>query len=297
MKSIQLFFTLWLSLLATATQARLEIFTCEPEWASLASELGADKVNVFSATTGTQDPHHIEARPALIAKIRRADLLICTGAELEAGWLPLLLSKSGNAKIQPGTAGYFIASDYVKLLNKPVQADRSEGDIHLAGNPHIQTSAPNIALVATALHHRLLTLDNNNQATYSSAYENFMQRWRLAMTRWEQQAAPIKQQAFAVDHQSWVYLAHWLHLDMDVTLEPKPGIPPSTRQLAEIQHAVKQKNIRKIIYAAYASPRSAQWLAEKTSATAVELPFTVGGNSNVKNLFDLFDQTLNALVN
>lgn len=292
------FIVLTIALLVSASaQANLEIFTCEPEWASLATELGGDKVNVFSATTGKQDPHHIEARPSLIAKIRRADLIVCTGAELETGWLPVLLSKSGNEKIQLGKPGYFMATDYIELLEKPSTVDRSQGDVHSGGNPHIQTSPHNIALVAKALNQRLIELDNANQSTYNSAYTNFNQRWSTAITRWEKQAEPIKHKSFAVDHKSWIYLANWLNVDMNVTLEPKPGIPPTSEYLAQLVKTVNQKHINKILYSAYASPRAAQWLAEKSGASAIELPFTVGGNDQVHNLFDLFDETINALVN
>jgi zinc/manganese transport system substrate-binding protein len=282
---------------ATTASATLEIFTCEPEWASLASELGGANVHVFSATTGKQDPHHIEARPSLIAKIRRADLIVCTGAELEAGWLPLLLGKSGNENIQLGKSGYFMATDYVQLLDKPAVVDRSQGDMHSGGNPHIHTNPHNIALVARALNQKLVELDSANETAYSAAYSDFIRRWNMAIARWEKQAEPVRHQAFAVGHQSWIYLENWLNLDMSVTLEPRPGIPPTAEHLAELIHTVKQKNIHKIVYAAYASPRAAQWLAEKSGTQAIELPFTVGGNERVNNLFDLFDDTLRALVN
>lgn len=286
-----------LSTVANIAHANLEIFTCEPEWASLATELGGDKVKVFSATTGKQDPHHIEARPSLIAKIRRADLIVCTGAELEAGWLPLLLSKSGNDKIQLGRPGYFMATDHVELLEKPATVDRSQGDVHSGGNPHIHTSPHNIARVAKALSQRLMELDDTNQAAYNSAYADFNQRWNTAISRWEKQAETIRHQSFAVDHKSWIYLANWLKVDMSVTLEPKPGIPPTSEYLAQLVKTVNQKHIDKILYSAYASPRAAQWLAEKSDTRAIELPFTVGGNNRVHNLFDLFDETISALVN
>lgn len=297
MKFFIIFIMFLLTAAVTPAQANLEIFACEPEWASLATELGGDKVNVFSATTGKQDPHHIEARPSLIAKIRRADLIICTGAELETGWLPVLLSKSGNNKIQPGKRGYFMATDFIELLDKPRVIDRSQGDVHAAGNPHIQTNPHNISMVAAGLLIRMSELDSINAQAYNAAYDNFSKRWETAIVRWEKQAEPIKHQAFAVEHASWVYLADWLDIDMQVALEPRPGIPPTTEHLAELIKTVKQKNIHKIVYAAYQSPRAAQWLAEKTGASAVELPFTVGGNDKVNNLFDLFDQTIQALVN
>lgn len=297
MKSYQYILSAVLLLATASAHASLRIFTCEPEWASLAHEIGGDRVDVYSATTGKQDPHHIEARPSLIAKVRRADLIVCTGAELEVGWLPVLLRTAGNDKVQLGKPGYFMATDYVTLLEKPASVDRSQGDVHSAGNPHIQTSPRNIALVAKALTQRLAELDPANATAYQTAYTNFSQRWDAAMLRWEQQAAPIKHQAFAVSHSSWIYLASWLDIDMSLALEAKPGIPPTTEHLAELIQTVQQKNIHKIFYAAYQSPRPAQWLAEKTHTRAIELPFTIGGNESVKNLFDLFDQTIAALVN
>jgi zinc/manganese transport system substrate-binding protein len=296
MKLIKYFLIFATLLSATVAQARLEIFSCEPEWASLVTELGGDAVNIFAATSGKQDPHYIEARPSLIAKTRRADLLVCTGAELESGWLPLLLKKSGNAKVQVGRPGHFMATDYVELLEKPQSVDRSQGDVHAAGNPHIHTSARNIALVAKALHQRLLEIDGENSAIYNRAYEDFNQRWQVAMARWEKQAEVIRRYAFAVDHKSWIYLAHWLDIDMSVVLEPKPGIPPTSRHLAALVKTVEQKNISKIVYAAYASPRAAQWLAEQTGASAVELPYTVSGNERANDLFELFDETLRLLT-
>jgi zinc/manganese transport system substrate-binding protein len=296
MKSFKILFSAALLLTTAAAHADLRVFACEPEWASLTTEIGGDHVDVYSATNGKQDPHHIEARPSLIAKLRRADLLVCDGAELEIGWLPVLLRRAGNDNVQLGKPGYFMASDYVKLLEKPASVDRSQGDVHAEGNPHIQTSPENIALVAAALEKRLIALDADNAAAYKANYDRFSKRWTAAMARWKKEAEPIKHKSFAVYHDSWVYLADWLDIDISVFLEPKPGIPPTTGHLAELIDTVKQKNIHTIAYAAYQGPRASEWLAEKTGARAVELPFTVGGNDKVKNLFDLFDYTINALV-
>ena len=129
--------------------AALRVFACEPEWGALAQELGGDLVDVSVATTALQDPHQIQAKPSLIARARNADLVVCTGAELEIGWLPVLLQQSGNAKVQPGQPGNFAAADYVRKLEVPTQLDRSQGDVHAAGNPHIQTDPRNIAQVAS----------------------------------------------------------------------------------------------------------------------------------------------------
>ena len=152
----------------------LEVFACEPEWAALATELGGDKVEVFSATTARQDPHQIQARPALIARLRSADLVICTGAELEIGWMPVLLRQAANARVQPGTPGYMEASQYVRLLEVPTRLDRAEGDIHPAGNPHIQSDPRNIAAVATALARRLSEIDPADNAVFAQVRDHLL---------------------------------------------------------------------------------------------------------------------------
>jgi zinc/manganese transport system substrate-binding protein len=149
----------FLALASVPASAAVNVFACEPEWASLAQELGGDKVSVVSATTARQDPHHIEARPSLIARMRAADLVVCSGSELEIGWLPLLLTQSGNGRVQPGSPGYLEASRYVLRLEVPTALDRSMGDVHPGGNPHIQTDPRNIAKVAKVLAERLAQLD------------------------------------------------------------------------------------------------------------------------------------------
>src|ERR1044071_7728904 len=156
-----------------SASAALNVLACEPEWAALAQELGGDKVSTVSATTAFQDPHHIEARPSLIARIRNADLVACSGSELEVGWLPLLLQQSGNGRVQPGSPGYLEASQYVVKLEVPRVVDRSMGDVHPGGNPHIQTDPRNIAKVAAVMAERLAQLDGANAVTYRARAESF----------------------------------------------------------------------------------------------------------------------------
>jgi zinc/manganese transport system substrate-binding protein len=159
LKMVAAFFLLPLALVAAPAHAALRVFACEPEWAALAQELGGELVAATSATTAMQDPHQIQAKPSLIAGVRNADLVVCTGAELEIGWLPRLLQQSGNAKVQPGQSGYLAAADLVRKLEVPTVLDRSQGDVHASGNPHIQTDPRNIAVVASALGARLQQLD------------------------------------------------------------------------------------------------------------------------------------------
>lgn len=283
-------------LFAHSALADINIFACEPEWAALSKELGGDHVTVFSATTGLQDPHYIQARPSLIAKARRADLLVCTGAELEIGWLPLLQQKSGNGAIQTGAAGYFMASDSVRLSEVPTVLDRSQGDVHAAGNPHIQTSPLNILNVAKSLTKRLQEVDGANAELYEQRWQDFNQRWQLAITKWQQQAAPLKGVSVVVQHNSWGYLFDWLGINKITALEAKPGIPPTVDDLNNVLNKLKVTPAKMVINAAYQPPRAADWLVSKTDITKVTLPFTVGGDAESTDLFTLFDDTIQRLL-
>ena len=197
-------------LLPAVAQAELRIFACEPEWAELAREIGGDLVSVSSATTAYQDPHYIQARPSLIATVRRADLVICSGAQLEIGWLPSLLQKANNRRVLPGSPGYMEASSFVVRLQATANVDRAGGDIHPLGNPHVQTDPHNIAIVARELGERMAELDPENAARYREGLEAFSRDWAAAIERWEARAVPLAGRRVITHHRSWVYLEHWL---------------------------------------------------------------------------------------
>jgi zinc/manganese transport system substrate-binding protein len=274
----------------------LNVFACEPEWGALATELGGDKVDVFSATTGLQDPHQIQARPALIARLRRADLAVCTGSELEIGWMPVLLRQASNGRVQPGNPGYFEAAGEVELKEKPARLDRAEGDIHPGGNPHIQTDPRNVAVVALALTRRLIEVDGANAATYRQRGDAFQAKMRDAIARWQQEAAPLKGVAAVEYHKSWIYLIDWLGMRIVGDVEPLPGVPPSSGYLAQLLTQLPSRNPKMVIYSAYEDPRASQFVGEKLGLPAVQLPFTVGGNDVAKDLFGLYDDTIHRLL-
>ena len=276
--------------------ASLNILACEPEWGALAAELGGDQVTVYNATTALQDPHTIQARPSLLARARSADLLACTGAELETGWLPILLRQSGNANIQPGKPGYFEAAAYVQKLEIPVRLDRAEGDVHASGNPHIQTDPRNIALVADALSRRLSQLDSTHAGYYQARHKAFAEKWQAAIQRWEKQAAPLKGMPVVVQHKAFPYLSRWLGLQEIAALEPKPGVEPSSGHLSEVLAQVSRQPVKMVLRAAYQDGRSSEWLAERAKIQAVALPFTVGGSEQARDLFGLFDDTIQKLL-
>lgn len=272
-------------------QAGLRVFACEPEWQALAQELGGSEVEAFSATTAMQDPHRIDARPSLIAKLRRADLAVCTGAGLESGWLPQLLRASGNGKVQPGQPGYFEAATVVTLLDVPASVDRAQGDVHPEGNPHLHLDPRNVLAVATALSARLRELDAPRTAHYAARHADFERRWRAALARWEQEAAPLRGMAVVYHHRNWIYLGRWLSLKEAGVLEPKPGLPPGAAHLAQLLARLGDAPARAILRAPYEDDRPDRWLAERARIPAITLPYTVGADG-AGDLFQLFDTTL-----
>lgn len=285
-----------LLLASPSSHAAMKALACEPEWGALMQELAGDKFRVYIATNALQDPHHIQAKPSLLAAVRGADLVVCTGAELEIGWLPILLRQSGNPAIQPGQPGYFEAANYVRKLDVPTRLDRSEGDIHPGGNPHIQTDPRNIALVATALAQRLAQIDPTNGAYYQAREKDFSSRWQAAIQRWQLAAAPLKDMGIIVHHKAFTYLESWLGLKEIAQLEPKPGVEPSSSHLAEVLDLLKRQPAKMILRNPYNDDRASAWLAERAKLPAVMLPGTVGGDDRAKDLFGLFDDTVDKLL-
>lgn len=285
-----------LAWLCGPAQAALDIFATVPEWAALAREVGGDQVRVFAATSSQQDPHRIEARPSLIARARNADLVVATGAELETAWLPLVLRESGNGRVQPGQPGYFEAARAVSLLEAPGRLDRTEGDIHALGNPHIQTDPRNILKVAEALAERMAELDSAHAAGYQSGYARFAEKWRAALARWERDSAPLRGVPIVSQHRAWTYLYQWLGIKEVATLEPKPGVEPSAAYLGSLRDRLAKNPPRFVIRAAYNSPRPSEWFSREAGVPVAVLPFTVGGSDQAKDLVSLFDDTIARLL-
>lgn len=281
---------------AAPSQAALRVLATTADWGALATELGGDRVNVYTATGALQDVHRVDAKPSLVARARTADLLIANGGELEIGWLPVLVRESGNRRIQPGAAGYFEATAQVALLEKPAQFDRAMGDIHPQGNPHIQLDPRNIAAVAKALTARLVQLDAANAAYYRQRGADFDARWAAAMARWQAKAAALRGMPVVVMHRDQAYLCHWLGLKELASIEPKPGVPPSAGHLAQLVSRLTATPPRMILRNAYNDPKPANWLSQRVQAPVVLLPFSVGGTPEAKDLLGLFDDTLDRLL-
>ncbi len=276
--------------------AEINVFTCEPEWKSLVLELGGDKVTVFSATNGLQDPHQVQARPRLISKMRDADLLVCSGADLEVAWLPLLLRRSGNPSIKTSSNGYFMAANHVRLLGIPKSIDRSLGDVHAAGNPHVQTNPKNIQIIARALVKRMKKIDPSNAQYYQSNTDSFLTRWKKSMRVWKQKIKAIKGAKIVVQHASWDYLFDFANLEQVALIEEKPGIPATSGHLSKLSKEIMVSSAEIIIHAAYQNGRSSKWLSERSGINSVTLPFTVGGSDRATDLFSLYEETFEILV-
>jgi len=286
---------LLLLLTAPLTSAALEVFACEPEWGALVKELAGENANLTVATTTFQDPHQLQARPSLIAATRNADLLICTGADLEIGWLPLLLRRAGNADIQPGRPGNFMAANYVRKLEIPALVDRSQGDIHPQGNPHIHLNPNNISRVANKLAERLSVLDPANESDYAGRLQRFQDRWETAMIDWEERGENLSVLRLASHHRAFSYLADWLDLNIVATLERTPGIPPSASHLADLLEQLSANPPAAVVRTPYANEKPSLWLAERLDVRALLLPYTVNEMDGPADLFALFDVTLAAL--
>ncbi|MEX2453295.1 MAG: zinc ABC transporter substrate-binding protein [Rhodospirillaceae bacterium] len=275
--------------------AEVRVFACEPEWASLARAVGGAAVDAYSATHARQDPHHIRARPSLIAQIRRADMLFCSGADLEVGWLPILLRRGAGVAVQPGRPGHLMAADHVRLLEKPEVLDRSLGDIHPDGNPHVHLDPNNVLALARVFGERLAATDPGGADAARAGLAEFERRWREALSGWNSRARRLAGMTVVVHHRSWSYLIDWIGLRQVATLEPKPGLPPTATHLEAVLRDVRSAGARAVLRTPYDPSDASAWLSEKAGIPALVLPFTVDPERGPRDLFELFEAILSAL--
>ncbi|WP_167496052.1 metal ABC transporter solute-binding protein, Zn/Mn family [Shewanella polaris] len=284
-----------MSLLFTATaKAELNVFACEPEYAALAQTLAPD-ARVYSATTAMQDPHQVQARPSLIAKMRQADLVVCAGADLEIGWLPMLQMKSSNPKVNSTDKGLFFAADQIDTLDKLSHVDRSMGDVHAKGNPHIHLDPQRMLKVAKALTLKLTEIDPNNSGEYQQALADFSQRWEAKIPQWQAEAKGLAGKKVIAYHSSFRYLFNWIGIEQVADLEPKPGLAPTSSHLASLLTRAEKGDVMAVIVASYQDERGAKWLGERANLPVLVLPMSVGGNEQSKDLFSLYDSLLSLL--
>jgi zinc/manganese transport system substrate-binding protein len=277
---------------ASATSQAINIFACEPEWEALATEI-APNANIYTATTSLQDPHNVQARPSLIAQFRRAELAICSGAELEVGWLPMLQMKANNRDLRTGQPGMFFAADVVEALDKLERVDRSMGDVHAAGNPHFHLSPSRVELVAVELAKRLSEIDSENAEGYEQNLSSFMTRWSAATRDWEARAEGMKGSQVIAYHSNYRYLFDWLSLEQIGDLEPRPGLPPTPAHLASLIELTRDEAVSAILYTSYQDGRGAQWLSERTNVEVSQLVYTASETN--PSLFDVYEAVLTEL--
>ena len=283
------------AVLAAPAKAEVRVFACEPEWAALAEAVGGSDVAVYSATHGRQDAHHIRARPSLIAKVRRADILFCSGAELESGWLPVLMQRGARHVIQPGQPGHIMAADHVAVLDQPETIDRSLGDIHPTGNPHVHLDPHNVEILASELAGRLEQIDPDNAPAYRSRLASFLADWADVMEEWRKRISSLQGMKVVVHHEAWAYFLEWAGLTRVASLEALPGIPPSASHLQDVLEQSRSAGAEAILRAPYEPRDASDWLSARTAIPVVELPFTVGGHPQADSLVSLFDVTLTLL--
>ena len=277
---------------APPAAAQVRIFACEPEWAALAEEIAGEDADVWSATHGREDAHYVRARPSLLARVRRADMLICAGADLEVGWLPVLLQRGAPAGVQPGRTGHLMAADHVGVLDRPETLDRAQGDLHPGGNPHVHLDPRNIPLIAAELTARLARIDPAGAEGYRARLAAFRDRWAAALAGWSARAARLAGMTAVVHHEAWIYLFDWAGLVRAAALEPLPSVPPTPGHLRTVLQRMEQSPADVIVRSPLAPTDAAEWLSGKTGIPIVELPFTVGGSEEASDLFSLFDSTL-----
>ncbi len=272
----------------------MNVFTCEPEWGSLVSEIAKDKASVYVATNASQDAHYIQAKPSLIANIRKADMVVCTGAELEVGWLPVVLKKAGSASIQEHGANLIYGADYVNTLEKPARIDRADGDVHPEGNPHIHLNPNNMIKIGEVVANKLADIDSENAEFYKQNYSEFKKRMTTKIKEWETKAKPLANQNVITNHRNMSYLFDWLKIKTAGTLEPKPGIPATSKHLNSLIETVKRQKVSFVAHTPFEKDKPANWLSEQTGIKVVKLPYTVGGD--VKDLFQLYEESITLML-
>lgn len=270
---------------ALPAQAALHVFACEPEWGALAREIGGDDVTVYTATGAHQDPHHIDARPSLIAQVRKADLVVCTGAGLEDGWLPVLIARAANPALK--TDRIFLAAQQVDRIGvQSGTVDRSRGDVHGDGNPHVHLDPQRVLHIGDALAARLAAIDTANADGYRQRAAGFRQRLGAALANLDTRA--LKARRWLVYHDAWPYLFAWLGGTQAGTLEPLPGVPPSAQHLAQLAAQMRARPVDGILHTGYDDRKAIAWLVRNTGTCAIELPYTVGGSPAATDLIGFY---------
>lgn len=266
------------ALASPQAEAKLKVFACFPEWEALAKEIGGDKVEVFTAVSPLVNPDHVTVTPELLASLKAADLLVCTGGGFEDEWLPAALARVQNPKLAEGQAGRFFAADFVKTLEDDHHADEKKaGDLHEHGNPHIQGDPHRIRTLGGQLGKRMIALDAAEAAVYSANTKRFVKEIGDLAKELEEKAAALRGINIVAQHEHSVYLLNWLKVHSAAIVEPEVGVPPGPQDLARIIELIPRENVKLALYAAYEDPRPSKYVTDRAGIPLVKVPFTVGG--------------------
>jgi zinc/manganese transport system substrate-binding protein len=292
----RLFGTLTFFAFAFSAQAKLNVVATLPDFASVAREIGGDKIDIVTLAKPTEDPHFVDARPSFVVALRNADVLIDGGAELEIGWLPPLLQNARNPKIENGKPGRVIASQGVHLMNVPGNVTRAAGDVHALGNPHFMTDPIIAKAVAQHIAQSFAAVDAANAASYEGNYKKFEASVNAKLQEWGAALLPWKGQDVVAYHDSWPYFAHRFGVKIDIFLEPKPGIPPSPSHLAEVIDQMKAQKIKVVIVEPFQDRKVAEKVASATGAKVVEFAQFPGALSGTDTYVKLIDKLVSGLA-
>jgi ABC-type Zn uptake system ZnuABC Zn-binding protein ZnuA len=282
---------------ALPLRAQVKIVATTEDLASLAREVGGDKVKVDAMARGYQDPHFVEAKPSFIFTLAKADLLIAVGRELEIGWLPPLVTQSRNAKIQPGGAGYLDASLTARILEIPTgTVTRAMGDVHPSGNPHYWLDPGNGRRIAQAIQQKLASVDAANAAYYAQRYADFDRRLSDAERRWDAAMAPFKGMKIVTYHRSWPNFADRFKLDVIGYVEPKPGVPPSPQHTIDLMAEIKRQGVKVLLVEPYFDSKTPNAIGRETGAHVLTMPPSVGGEKVITDYIQLFDYDVDLFV-
>lgn len=276
--------------LAANAHSKLNVVATLPDYAAIASAVGGDKIDVSAMAKPTEDPHFVDARPSFVVKLRSADVLIEGGAELEIGWLPPLLQSARNAKIETGKPGRVVASQGLRLLNVPANVTRAAGDVHALGNPHFGVDPIIAKAIAKHIAEAFSAIDAANAADYAANEKKFEDTINAKLQEWGRALLPYRGQPLVAYHDSWVYFAHRFGFNIDVFLEPKPGIPPSPSHLGEVIGKVKEQKIKAILVEPFHNRKIAEKVASSTGAKVVDFaqyPGALPGTDSYVSMIDV----------
>ncbi len=277
--------------------SKLKVVTATTDMAALAQEVGGDRVEIDSIARGYQDPHFVEAKPSFLLLLRRADLLITVGLELEIGWLPPLINQSGNPRVQVGASGYLDASQFSEILEKPTGTiTRAMGDVHPLGNPHYWLDPENGRRIARGIQTKLAEMRPGDAAYFAARYQSFSQRLDQAEKGWDEAMKPYRGRKIVTYHQSWPNFTKRFGLQVVGYIEPRPGIPPSPSHTIELIQMMKRDNVKVILVEPYFDLKTPNSVARATGAQVVVGLPSVGGEKEVTDYFKLFDYDINLLT-